>query len=225
MYIFLKNIRERFSNKGKEGILFILLSFGIFVACQGALEDTNPFSPSTTAIRVVPNTVALTQGGTITFTTLGATAPFSWTSSNLVVGTIVADTGVFTAGTTSGTSTVTLVDAVGDTATSTVTVSGLPLTFDVTGITQDTVDATDVITVTANSSGGGFTATIANNNTGSTYALSPTFATTTGTTFTITTPATQPTLAEGNQTFTISVTDTGNGNTGTVTYVFQAALV
>jgi hypothetical protein len=221
---FLKNTRERFNNKGKEGLLFILLSFGIFVACEGALEDTNPFSPSTTAIRVVPNTVSLTQGGTITFTTIGATAPFSWTSSNLTVGTIIADTGVFTAGTTSGTSTVTLVDAVGDTATSTVTVSGLPLTFDVTGATQVAISTADVITVTANGSAAGFTTAIANNNTGSTFTLSPTTVNT-ATTITITSPATLPTLAQGNQTFTITVTDTGNGNTGTLTYVFVADIV
>ncbi len=207
---------ERFKNKRKEGVLFLLLFFGLIVACQGVLEDANPFSPSTTAIRVIPNTVSVAQGGELTFTTLGASAPFSWTSSDLIVGTIIFDTGVFTAGTTGGTTTVTVVDAVGDTATSTVTVEGL--VFDINGVTQSVATTADVITVTANSSGVVFAITIANNDAATAYLLSPTTAVT-GSAITITSPATLPTLAQGNQTFTITVTDPGNGNTGTITYI------
>jgi hypothetical protein len=214
--------KERFNNKGKEGVLFILLSFGIFVACQGALEDTNPFSPSTTAIRIIPNTVSVAQGGAQTFTTIGATAPFSWTSSNLTVGTIIFDTGVFTAGATSGTATITVIDAVGDTATAIVTVTGLALAFDVAGVTQAAVATADVITVTANGSGVGMTTVVSNKATGSTFALLPTIVAT-GTDLTITSPATLPTAIQGDQEYTITVTDASNGNTGTLTYVFQSA--
>lgn len=134
------------------------------------------------------------------------------------------NTGVFTAGATQGTTTVTSVDAVGNTATASVTIPGLSLVFDVTGATQIATGGTDVITVLTNGSGAGFTTSIVNSNTGSTFLLFPTVVST-GTTLTITSPGTLPTLAQGNQTFTVTVTDTGNTNTGTLTYVFVAALV
>jgi len=225
MFNFLKKSIERFKNKGKEGVLFLLLSVGIFVACQGALEDDIPFGPSTSVFRILPTTAIVTVGEILTFTPFGGTTPYSWTSSNTNIGTIGVNTGVFTAAGTLGNVIVTAVDAVGNVATASVTVPGLSLVFDPTGVTQIAANAGDVITVTANGSGAGFTATIANNNSGSTYLLVPTFSSTSGTTFTITAPATLPTLAEGNQTFTVTVTDTGNSNTGTLTYVFQADIV
>ncbi len=220
----LKISKERFKKKRKEGVLFLLLSFGVFVACQGALEEGNPFAPSTTTLRIVPSTATVTTGADLTFTPLGGTTPFSWTSSNTSVGTIIVNTGVFTGGATIGTTTVTAIDAVGNTATATITVpgAGLALTFDVAGATQPAVGADDTITVATNGSGVGFNTTIANNNTGSTYALSPTTVTT-GTTIVITSPATLPSAIEGDQTFTITVTDVGNGNTGTLSYVLLSA--
>lgn len=39
MIHFNKSSKERFKNIGKEGILFLLLVVGVFVACEGALED------------------------------------------------------------------------------------------------------------------------------------------------------------------------------------------
>lgn len=221
----IKNFIKRYKNKGKEGFIFLLLFVGVFVACQGALEDGTPFGPSTSVFKILPTTSIVTSGDALTFSPFGGTAPISWTSSNTAIGTIIVNTGVFTAGTTQGTTTVTAVDAVGNVATASVTIPGLSLIFNPTGATQIAAGGTDVITVDTNGSGGGFTASIANNNTGSTFTLSPTFSSTTGTTFTITAPATLPTLAQGNQTFTITVTDTGNTNTGTLTYVFQADTV
>ncbi len=218
----LKNFIKTFKNKGKEGVLFVLLSVGVFVACQGALEDGTPFGPATSTFKILPTSANVTTGTDLTFTPIGGTAPYSWTSSNTSIGTIVVNTGVFTAGTTQGTTTITAVDAVGNSATSSITVPGLSLVFNPTAATQIAAGADDVITVDANGSGGGFTASIANNNSGSAYTLSPTFSSTTGTTFTITSPATLPTAAQGNQTFTITVTDTGNSNTGAFTYVVQA---
>lgn len=222
---FTKNSIERLKNKGKEGILFLILSVGVFVACQGALEDGTPFGPTTSVFKILPTTSVVTTGATLTFTPFGGTAPFSWTSTNTTIGTIVVNTGVFTAGTTQGTTTVTALDAVGNVATASVTIPGLALTLNPTGVTQIAVDTDDIITVIANSSGAGFTATVVNAGTVTTYILKPTFSSTTGTTFTITSPATLPTLAETNQTFTITVTDTGNGNIATLTYVFQADTV
>jgi len=219
---FLKNTKERLKNKGREGAFFLLLSFGVLVACQGVLEDANPFSPSTSSLRILPSIATVTTGANLLFTTLGGTAPFSWTSSNTNVGTIIVNTGLFTGGATLGTTTVTAVDAVGNTATASVTIPGLALLFDVTGATQVAAVTDDIITILANGSGAGFTATFVNNNNVSTFLLSPT-AVSTGTTLTITSPAAPlPTVTQGNQTFTVTVTDTGNTNTGTLTYILQA---
>ena len=220
----IKNLIELCKNKSGDGIIFLLLFVGVFVACQGALEDGTPFGPSTSIFRILPSTSIVTTGTNLTYTPFGGTAPYSWTSSNTSIGTIIVNTGVFTAGTTQGTATTTVIDAEGNTATASVTIPGLSLIFDVTGATQVLVDTDDIITVLTNGSGAGFTATIVNANTGSLFLLSPTVVPT-GTTMTFTSPATLPTLAEGNQTFTITVTDTGNTNTGTLTYVFQADTV
>ena len=213
----IKNFIKQFKDKGKEGILFLLLSVGVFVACQGALEDGTPFGPSTSTFKILPTSSIVTSGTDLTFTPYGGTAPYSWSSSNTAIGTIIVNTGVFTAGTTQGTTTVTSVDAVGNTATASVPIPGLSLIFDVTGATQAVANTDDVITVLTNGSGAGFTTSIVNDTAGSAYLLFPTVVST-GTTLTFTSPATVPNDAEGDQTFTVTVTDTGNTNTGTLTY-------
>ena len=217
-----KTLRERFKEKGKEGILLFILFFGVFVACEGVLEEGNPFGPSTSTLRIIPSTATVTMAGALTLNTIAGTAPFSWTSSNLNIGTIIVNTGVFTAGAVPGTVTITAIDAIGNTATSAITVPGLPLTFDVPGVTQVAAGGADVITVTANGSGVGFTSTVANNNNVSGYTELPTMVAT-AVAITITAPAALPTAAQGNQTFTITVTDASNTNTGTLTYLLQAA--
>ena len=222
MFNFLKKSRERIKKRGKEGILLLILCFGIFVACQGVLEEGNPFGPSTSSLRIVPSVATVTIGAELTLNPLGGTSPFSWTSSNLNIGTIVVNTGVFTAGALAGSVTITAIDAIGNTATAAITVPGLALTFDVAGVTQAAAGGASVITVTANGSGVGFTSTIANNNAVSGYTDLPTIIAT-GTTLTITSPATLPTAAQGDQTFTITVTDASNTNTGTLTYLLLKA--
>ena len=222
MFNYLKNSRERIKNRGKEGILLLILCFGVFVACQGVLEEGNPFGPSTSSLRIVPSIATVTIGAELTLNTLGGTSPFSWTSSNLNIGTIVVNTGVFTAGALAGSVTITAIDAIGNTATAAITVPGLALTFDVAGVTQAAAGGASLITVTANGSGVGFTSAIANNNAVSGYTDLPTIIAT-GTTLTITSPATLPTAAQGDQTFTITVTDASNTNTGTLTYVLLKA--
>ena len=222
MFNFLKNSRERIKKRGKEGILLLILCFGIFVACQGVLEEGNPFGPSTSSLRIVPSVATVTIGAELTLNTLGGTSPFSWTSSNLNIGTIVVNTGVFTAGALAGSVTITAIDAIGNTATAAITVPGLALTFDVAGVTQAAAGGASLITVTANGSGVGFTSAIANNNAVSGYTDLPTIVAT-GTDLTITSPAALPTAAQGDQTFTITVTDASNTNTGTLTYLLLKA--
>ena len=82
--------------------------------------------------------------------------PFPGQVQTLNIGTIIVNTGVFTAGAVPGT-TITAIDAIGNTATAAITVPGLPLTFDVAGVTQVAAGGANVITVTANGSGVGFT--------------------------------------------------------------------
>ena len=218
MLNFIKSSKERFKNKGKEGFLFFLLIVGAFVACEGAQEDRNPFGPSTSTIRIIPSSTTVLQAGNFTFTTLGGSAPFTWTSSNILVGTIIAGTGVFTAGAIAGTITITVTDAVGDTATASVTVSPLTLGFDVVGVVQVAAATVDTVTINVNQSEGGLAATVANNNTTSTFTAVPTLVTTVNTVVLTSPILPLPTAAQGDQVYTVSVTDSVNGNTGTFIY-------
>ena len=205
-----KNNKERLKNKGKEGILFILLIVGVFVACQGALEEGNPFGPSTSTVRIIPTTANVAKAGNQTFTTLGGTAPFIWTLANTAIGNIVAGTGVFTALAIAGTSTVTVTDAVGDTATASVTVIPTLLVIAPGSSTQN-VAGDEVFTATLTSGSGLVTATIANNNTSSTYTL-PTLAVAAAV---VTVTFTLPNGTQGDQTVTITINDTEGGDVGT----------
>ena len=220
MLNFIKSSKERFKNKGKEGFLFLLLIVGGFVACEGAQEDRNPFGPSSIVftLRIIPNATTVLQTANFTFTTFVGTAPFTWTSSNILVGTIVPATGVFTAGAIGGTITITVVDALGNTDTASVTVPILTLGFDVAGVVQAAAAGADTVTANANQSGGGLAATIANKNTTSAFTAVPTLVTTVNTVV-LTAPALPlPTAAQGDQVYTVSVTDSVNGNTGTFIY-------
>jgi large repetitive protein len=211
MSIFNKNYKERFKNKGKEGLLFILLIVGVFVACQGALEEGNPFGPSTSAVRIIPSTTNVAKAGTLTFTTLGGTTPFAWNLANTAIGNIVADTGVFTALAIAGTSTITVTDAVGDTATASVTV--LPnLLVIAPGSSTQSVAGDEVFTATLASGSNLVTATIANDSSTSTFTL-PTLAIAANV---VTVTFTLPNGTQGDQTVTITITDTEGGDVGAV---------
>jgi hypothetical protein len=220
-YSLIKFIKRR-KNRNKQRIILIILSIVGFVACQGALEDGTPFGPSTSIFKILPTNSLVTKGTDLTFSPYGGTSPYTWTSTNVLVGTIVLNTGKFTAvGTNNGTITITAVDAVGNIATASVTIPGAALVFDVANITQAVIETDDIVTVTTNGSGIGFTVTVANDVAGGAYALLPTVVST-GTTVTITSPATIPTAVEGNQAFTITVTDTQNTNTNTIAYNLTA---
>jgi hypothetical protein len=175
----------------------------LFVACEGALEDGNPFGPSNSGIVINPSTPQVNKGETLTFAAFGGTLPFSWSLSSTQIGAIDAGTGLFTsnqvAPQVARISTVTVVDAVGDSDTATIQVLPNPLNRAPGSLTQNTA-GTQAFVVTG-ASGTTLAATIANNNTSSTFTL-PTLAagaTTVTVTFTI------PTTAEGNQTLIISI--------------------
>jgi len=99
-----------------------------------------------------------------------------------------------------------------------VTVPALTLGFDVVGVVQVAAAAVDTVTANVNQSGGGLAATIANKNTTSTFTAVPTLVTTVNTVVLTAPILPLPTAAQGDQVYTVSVTDSVNGNTGTFIY-------
>ncbi|MFT4577657.1 MAG: hypothetical protein ACI9UO_000472 [Nitrospinales bacterium] len=216
-----KNIFRSNRKWRMEGFLCFLLAIGLFVACEGALEDGNPFGPSNSGIVINPSTPQLNKGGTLTFAAFGGTLPLSWSLSNTQIGAIDAGTGLFTSNQAvpqvAGTSTVTVVDAVGDSDTATIQVLPNALAINPGSSTQNTA-GTQAFTVTGAGTNA-LVATITNSNTSSTFALPTLVATAADVTVTFTVPST----AEGNQTLTISILDTVNGDVGSVVLTLIAS--
>jgi len=216
----------------KEWVLCFLLGIGLIVACQGALEEGNPFGPSNSNIVIAQASPQINKGGTQNFTAIGGTLPLTWSLSATQIGAIAADTGVFTSAAepnqVAGTATVTVIDAVGDTGTATITVLPNPLVITPGSSTQFAA-GTEEFTVEGAVN---IVATIAPNNpnpTDTTLAL-----TANGVTFntpTLAFPANvvtvtfnQPTKAQGNLSYTITIRNTENGDVGAVVLTLIAAL-
>ena len=198
----------------KEWLLCFLFAIG-FIACEGALEEGNPFGPSNSKIVINPSSPKINKGGNITFAAYGGTLPISWSISNTQIGAIDAGTGVFTANQAApqvaGTATITAIDSVGDTDTATNPLNIAPGSAIANGA------GNEIFTV----AGGGveFVATIANNSTTSTFAL-PAVAIA-GADITVT--FLQPTAAEGDQTLTLTIYNVENGDVGSVILTLIAA--
>jgi len=218
MLNFFKSSKERFKNKGKEGILILLVIVGVFVACQGAQEDgNNPFGPSTSNIRIIPvgtttNPVQIAKAAALTFTTLGGTAPVSWSISNTTIGAIVTDTGVFTATAFAGTATITVVDAVGDTATAAIEV--LPALLVIAGANIIDTQAAFTYTATLTSGSALVTASVASSVT--TYIEDTDFTVAVAANVVTLTIVDLPQLLEGDVTLTLTISDTVGGDVGAV---------
>ena len=218
MLNFFKSSKERFKNKGKEGILILLVIVGVFVACQGAQEDgNNPFGPSTSNIRIIPegtttNPYQIGKAGGLTFTTLGGRAPVSWSISKTTVGSLVTDTGVFTATAFAGTATITVVDAVGDTATATIEV--LPALLVIAGANIIDTQAAFEYTATLTSGSALVTASVASSVT--TYIEDTDFTVAVAANVVTLTIVDLPQLLEGDVTLTLTISDTVGGDVGAV---------
>ena len=218
MLNFFKSSKERFKNKGKEGILILLVIVGVFVACQGAQEDgNNPFGPSTSNIRIIPvgtttNPFQIGKAGELRFTTLGGTVPVSWSISNTTIGGIVTDTGVFTATAFAGTATITVVDAVGDTATAAIEV--LPALLVIAGPNIIDTQAAFTYTATLTSGSALVTASVASSVT--TYIEDTDFTVAVAANVVTLTIADLPELLEGDVTLTLTISDTVGGDVGAV---------
>ena len=124
-----KNIKQNFLfiNRWKVW-LFSLLSATLILACTGDLENDGYalVSPSF-GITIIPQNPQILKAGTQTFTATGGVTPYTFYLSNTAVGTMVPATGVFTgvqalAAAPAGTATVTAVDSTGVSGTTTLTV-------------------------------------------------------------------------------------------------------
>ena len=201
----------------KEWFLCFLLGIGLIVACQGALEEGNPFGPSNSNIVIAQSSPQINKGGTQNFTAIGGTLPISWSLSaatagqSTQIGAIDAGTGVFTAVAAdpgpqvAGIATVTVVDAVGDTDTATITV--LPNILAITPGSSTQQGAGDEEFTVADAAN--VTATITNNNSASVYTL-PTLAIN-GNVVTVNYGA-----SAAIETLTITISNSENGDVGSV---------
>lgn len=163
------------------------------------------------SISIFPSTSKVVKGGTQTFTAQGATDPVFWSISSSAIGSIDVDTGVFTAGVTKGTATITALDSDGDTATATVEVIANTITL-TPGSATFAAAGSQIYVATGGT--GSYVFSIANDDSSSTFLTTPTITSATpNVTVTI---ATLPLLAtpEVDQTFTITAID-GNGDSGT----------
>ena len=124
-----KNIKQNFLfiNRWKVW-LFSLLSATLILACTGDLDNDGYalVSPSF-GITIIPQNPQILKAGTQTFTATGGVTPYTFYLSNTAVGTMVPATGVFTGvqalpAAPAGTATVTAVDSTGVSGTTTLTV-------------------------------------------------------------------------------------------------------
>tara|TARA_B100000686_G_C16793348_1_gene980356 strand:- start:2500 stop:3390 length:891 start_codon:yes stop_codon:yes gene_type:complete len=173
---------------------------------------------SNKTLTVVPSVAQVGKTNIQQFAVTGATEPVFWSSSETTVGNIDVNTGIFTAGVNLGTISVTVLDADGDTGTASVTV--IANTITVTPVSSSfNVAGTQLFT------GAGGTGTYnwtVSGQTGSYAGATLTAQTAPVATTTLT--FSQPTLANGDQTLTVSATD-GNGDIGTATVTLTAAAV
>lgn len=193
---------------------------------------TSTITIANKTITIIPGSSKVGKGTNLTFIANGATAPVFWSIDNTSVGSIDVNTGIFTAGITAGTATITVLDADGDTATASVEVIANNITVTPASVSFSAVPAVDpVFTATGgsgtftfllsgatNSFAGAVVSAVAANVTPTTVVIDitamPTGNTLVGTTCTAAT--------EGSQTLTVTATDS-NGDAGTAQLSLIAA--
>ena len=216
-----KNIKQNFLfiNRWKVW-LFSLLSATLILACTGDLDNDGYalVSPSF-GITLVPQNPTVLKAGAQTFTATGGVAPYTFymanTSTGTSLGTMVPATGVFTgvqalAAAPAGTATVTAVDSTGVSGTTTITV--LPTILIATpgsGVITAPAGALE-ITATLLSGSGLITCSIARDDSSGQTTMPTVLVAAAACT------ATAPAVpASGTEVFTITITDSINGDYAT----------
>ncbi|KMP10833.1 hypothetical protein UR09_03390 [Candidatus Nitromaritima sp. SCGC AAA799-A02] len=211
-----KNLKKSFPINRREAWLFMIMAFLAIVACTNDLDQGNPLGPSSFGILVSPSSAQINKGDTQQFTALGGVSPVTWAVSTTTIGNIDAGTGLFTALQIAGSATITALDAVGDTGTGTITVLPNLLVIAPGSATANVAGSTD-FTATLASGSNLVVASIARDDSSGTLTL-PTL--TVAANVVTATYAAVPT--SGSETFTITITDTNNGDVGAVKLTLTA---
>ena len=218
-----KKIKQKFlSINQSKTWLFCLLSATLILACTGDLDNAGaPLVGPSFGLTIIPQNPQIIKLGTQTFTATGGVTPYTYSLSDTSVGTIVPVTGVFTAGAApanaaAGTATVIAVDSTGVIGRTTVTV--LPTILIATpGSGIITADAgTMAYTATILSGSGLITCTISRDNSAGTMTIPVVVAAGAACTATAGGDVAAAVVAGTSETFTITITDTKNGDYATV---------
>jgi len=211
MFLNNKNFNENFSVNRVKGRLFLTLVVIAIVACTSDLDNGGAalVGPSK-GLTIIPQGPQIIKAGTQTFTAVGGVTPYTYSLSATDIGSIVPTTGVFTALAIAGTATVTVVDKTGAIGRTTVTVLPLPLVV-APGSAILTATGDQAFTVAATASGSGVVAcSISDSDNPSSTIAKPTVA---AALLVCTATATAvPAAGAANETFTITIADTQNGD-------------
>jgi len=218
-----KKIKQKFLSINQwKAWLFCLLSATLILACTGDLDNAGaPLVGPSFGITIIPQNPQIIKLGNQTFTATGGVTQYTYSLSDTSVGTIVPVTGVFTAGAAlanvaAGTATVTAVDKTGVIGRTTVTV--LPtILVSAPGSGIITVDnGTMAYTTTILSGSGLITCTISRDNASGTMTMPTVAANAAVCTATAGADVAAAVVAGTSETFTITITDTKNGDYATV---------
>ena len=218
-----KKIKQKFlSINQSKAWLFCLLSATLILACTGDLDNAGaPLVGPSFGLTIIPQNPQIEKLEAVTFTATGGVTPYTYSLSGTSVGTIVPATGVFTAGAAfanaaAGTVTLIAVDRTGVMGTTTITV--LPEILIVApGAGIITADAgTMVYTATLLTGSGLATCTISRDNSSGTMTLPTVAINAAACTATAGNDVVAAVAAGTSETFTITITDTKNGDYGTV---------
>ena len=197
--------------------LFCLLSATLILACTGDLDNDGYalVSPSF-GITIVPQNTQVAKGtaNAVAYAATGGVTPYTYSLAATDIGTITA-AGVFTSLAIAGTATVRAVDSTGVLGTTTVTV--LPTLLVVApGTAVLTAAGAQIFTAALLTASGKAECSISDSNLGSATTIAKPSVAAAGAVCTVTANAV-PAAGAANETFTITIVDSWNGDHATAT--------